>query len=330
MNERPAPEKCAYEVSVVIPVYNGAMTVPLVIKQLEALKVEGGLEVILVNDGSKDNSSEVCQNIADTASVPVTFIDLARNYGEHNAVMAGLCNAHGNFIVTIDDDLQHDPEEIIALYTKCRDQGKDVVYAQWDDKKHSLFRNLGSALTNRMATFLLEKPRDLYLSTFRCMSRFLTDSILNYEGPYPYVDGLILQSTDRIGVHQIVHRDRAFNESNYTLRRLLRLWLIVAVNFSVLPLRMSTIAGAILCVLGMLYFINILVNFLFLDLPPGWASVMSALLIFSGAQLLMLGIIGEYVGRIHLTNNKRPQYVVRSVARAGETSRNAPVGDKRD
>ena len=170
-----------------------------------------------------------------------------------------------------------------------------------------------------MATVLLGKPSDLYLSTFRCMNRFLVDSILSYDGPYPYVDGLILQCTDRIGMHKIIHRDRTINASNYTLRRLLRLWLIVAVNFSVIPLRISTIVGMILCVLGMLYILNVFINFFIFDLPQGWASIMSAFLVFSGAQLLMLGVIGEYVGRIHLTNNKRPQYVIRSIEHSKNT-----------
>ena len=328
MNEHSSAQKTAYEISVVIPVYNGGMTVPLVVERLEALNVAGGIEVILVNDGSADNSAEVCRKIAKDAKIAVTFVDLARNYGEHNAVMAGLRNALGKYVVTIDDDLQHDPEEIIVLYEKCRDEQKDVIYAQWDEKKHSPFRNFGSALTNRMANFLLEKPSDLYLSTFRCMNRFLVTSILSYEGPYPYVDGLILQSTDRIGRHHITHRDRVFNESNYTLRRLLRLWITVAANFSVIPLRISTIAGIVLCALGMLYSVNVFVKFFIMDFPQGWASVMSALLVFSGAQLLMLGVIGEYVGRIHLTNNKRPQYVVRSVSRGNDGDAKASADEK--
>jgi len=314
MNEQTEAANDDIEVSVVIPVYNGDATVPQVVKRLEALNFQGKVEVILVNDGSADNSSTICHEIVATSAHFVIFVDLARNYGEHNAVMAGLRHARGKFVVTIDDDLQHDPEEIVTMYEKCRDTKSDVIYAQWDVKKHSFFRNCGSKLTNKMATFLLEKPHDLYLSTFRCMNRFLVDSILNYDGPYPYIDGLILQCTDRIGMHKITHRDRTINESNYTLRRLLRLWLIIAVNFSVIPLRISTVFGIILCFLGMLYIINVFINFFILDLPPGWASVMSALLVFSGAQLLMLGVIGEYIGRIHLTNNKRPQYIIRSIA----------------
>jgi glycosyltransferase involved in cell wall biosynthesis len=299
------------ELSVVVPVYNGSRTIPRVVGEVSALRIDGGLEIILVNDGSDDDSAAVCSELVKNASVPMTFVNLARNFGEHNAVMAGLKAAQGQYIITIDDDLQHDPADIAAIYDHCRNGGLDVSYTYWDDKKHGLIRNLGSYLTNKMASVIMGKPKDLYFSTFRCMSRFLVDNILRYDGPYPYIDGLILQITDKIGQRKITHHDRKIGKSGYTTRRLIRLWLNIFVNYSVMPLRLSTVIGIGLSFLGLLYAIRVIIFRLLNEAPEGWASLMSAVLLFSGAQLVVLGVIGEYIGRIHLTNNRKPQFIVR-------------------
>jgi undecaprenyl-phosphate 4-deoxy-4-formamido-L-arabinose transferase len=249
--------------------------------------------------------------LIENATVSMTFVNLARNFGEHNAVMAGMESARGRYIVTIDDDLQHDPADIVALYMHCRDGGLDVTYTYWDNKKHNLIRNLGSRLTNKMASIIMGKPKDIYFSTFRCMSRFLVDNILRYDGPYPYIDGLILQITDKIGKMKITHYERGAGRSGYTTRRLVRLWLNIFVNYSVMPLRFSTVIGMVLSFLGLLYTIRIITIRLMDETPEGWASLMSVVLLFSGAQLVVLGVMGEYLGRIHLTNNRKPQFVVR-------------------
>ena len=316
------------ELSVVVPVYNGSRIIARVVDTVSALQIDGGLEIILVNDGSDDDSAAVCSGLVENAAKPMTFVNLARNFGEHNAVMAGLRNAHGRYIVTIDDDLQHDPADIIALYRHCRDGGLDVTYTYWDEKKHGLIRNLGSRLTNEMASFIMGKPRDLYFSTFRCMNRFLVDNILRYDGPYPYIDGLVLQITDKIGKMKITHHERETGQSGYTTRRLIRLWLNIFVNYSVMPLRVSTIVGIGLSFLGLLYTIRVITFHLMNETPEGWASLMSVVLLFSGAQLVVLGVMGEYLGRIHLTNNRKPQFVVRETV-VSKPSTNAGADEKR-
>ena len=299
------------ELSVIVPVYNGAKTIERVVDQVMALQVKGGLELILVNDGSTDDSAIVCDKLVKASTKPIKFVDLARNFGEHNAVMAGLGASVGRYVVTIDDDLQHDPADIIDLYSHCRDNEFDISYTYWDEKKHGIIRNLGSYLTNKMASIIMGKPKDIYFSTFRCMSRFLVDNILQYEGPYPYIDGLVLQITDKIGKLKIIHHQREFGKSGYTTRKLIRLWLNIFVNYSVMPLRISTFIGIVLSFLGLLYTIRVITIHLTNGTPEGWASLMSIVLLFSGTQLIVLGVIGEYLGRIHLTNNRKPQFVIR-------------------
>jgi len=316
------------ELSVVVPVYNGSQTIPRVVDSVSALRIDGGLEIILVNDGSDDDSADVCSGLTEAASVPMIFVNLARNFGEHNAVMAGLRNARGRYIVTIDDDLQHDPADIVALYHHCRDGELDVTYTFWDEKKHGLIRNLGSRLTNKMASIIMGKPQDLYFSTFRCLSRFLVDNILRYDGPYPYIDGLILQITNKIGKIKITHHGRVAGQSGYSTRRLIRLWLNIFVNYSVMPLRISTVIGIGLSFLGLLYAIRVILFRLMNEAPEGWASLISVVLLFSGAQLVVLGVIGEYLGRIHLTNNRKPQFVIRETV-VSKPGTDAGSGEKR-
>jgi undecaprenyl-phosphate 4-deoxy-4-formamido-L-arabinose transferase len=286
------------------------------IAALEELNVPGGHEIVLVVDGSPDNSLAVCQALVAKAKIPITLIDHARNYGEHNAVMTGLRHTRGAHVINMDDDLQNPPEEVARLLAHAQQTGADVVYTYYDEKQHAGWRNLGSGFTNWVASFVLDKPKDLYLSSFRCMSAFLVQEITRYEGPFPYVDGLILQVTQRIDRLLVRHLPRAVGRSNYTLRRLLRLWMSMFVNFSVMPLRISTLTGFALSVIGAIGAIATVIDAIFIAEPPGWASLMAALMLLSGVQLMILGIVGEYLGRLYLTANRKPQSVVRSVTRA--------------
>jgi undecaprenyl-phosphate 4-deoxy-4-formamido-L-arabinose transferase len=216
----------------------------------------------------------------------------------------------------MDDDLQNPPEEVQRLLAFAQRSGKEVVYTYYDDKRHAMWRNLASRFTNRVADFVLDKPRGLYLSSFRCMTAFVAQEIARYEGPFPYVDGLILQVTHDIDRLRVDHLPRATGSSNYTVRRLLRLWMNMFVNFSVMPLRISTLTGFALSGLGAIGVAMAIGEALFSSPPPGWASLMAAVLLLSGVQLLILGIVGEYLGRLYLTINRKPQSVIKEVAHA--------------
>jgi glycosyltransferase involved in cell wall biosynthesis len=313
----PAPPRFA--LSIVIPVYKGAASVGELVAALEELQIPGGHEIVLVNDGSPDNSLAVCRALVERARIPITLVDLARNYGEHNAVMAGLRHASGAHVITMDDDLQNPPEEVERLLEYAQNTGHEVVYTFYDEKQHAFWRNLGSRFTNWVAGFVLDKPKGFYLSSFRCMSAFVVREITRYDGPFPYVDGLILQVTQDIDRLTVRHLPRAVGRSNYTLRRLLRLWLSMFVNFSVMPLRLSTLTGFALSLIGAVGSFVVITEALFFAPPAGWASLMAAVLLLSGVQLLILGIVGEYLGRLYLTANRKPQSVVKSITRADAT-----------
>ncbi len=319
MPDRPA-------LSLVIPCYNSAAVIGKLVSELERLRIEGSHEIVLVNDGSQDETADVCRELVRDAVVPVTLVDLSRNFGEHNAVMAGLRVARGDYIITMDDDGQNPPAEMIRLYHFARESGKDVVYTHYAEKHHSRWRNLGSRFSNRIADLLLDKPKGLYLSTFRCIRSFVADQICRYEGPYPYVDGLILQVTQNLGVMQVAHVERAVGKSGYTLRRLVNLWLNLFLNFSVVPLRVSAVLGFVSSAVGFLATLVVVAEALFTDTPRGWGSLMSVLLLFCGVQLLTVGLVGEYVGRMYLTANRRPQSVIRSVLRSSPMPRAEGAG----
>ena len=311
--------------SIVVPVYRGAATVGLLVEALSSLRPVGGLEVVLVNDGSPDNSGDVCRALLATATIPITYLEHARNFGEHNAVMTGLRHARGDYVITMDDDLQNPPEEVVKLYDHARLGNHDVVYTYYAEKKHEAWRNLGSRFANWVADTLLDKPKGLYLSSFRCMSRLVVREVTKYAGPYPYVDGLIMQVTQRISTLPVLHLARAEGRSNYTLRRLVRLWLNLATSFSVLPLRLAIYAGAALGVLGLLAALYVVWEGLSGGTPSGWASSMTTTLLVAGVQFLILGVLGEYVGRAFLSANGKPQGVVRQVIGPAEAVVHAPI-----
>jgi len=301
--------------SIVIPVYNSALTITRLVEALSGLSIEGGHEIVLVNDGSRDESVAVCEKLIDKYDIPITFINLSRNFGEHNAVLAGLHHTRGMHVITMDDDMQNPPSEVIKLFNYARTSGKDVVYTFFQNKEHDSFRNLGSWLTNWAADFLLDKPKGLYLSSFRCMNAFVVEQICKYEGPFAYIDGLILQVTQNIATIEVEHLPRLIGSSNYTLPKLIHLWLNMFINFSIKPLHISTILGIFLSALGILGALEVAIEYLFWDSPQGYGTIICAILIFSGVQLFTLGLIGEYLGRLHLTSNKKPQYTIRSILR---------------
>lgn len=304
--------------SFVIPLYHSADTIVPLVKQIEALSVEGGHEIVLVNDGSRDGTAGVCRELLREARIPIIFVNHARNYGEHNAVLSGYRHARGAYIVNLDDDGQNPPAEAVRLWQQAKKERLDVVYGHYSAKKHSLWRNLGSWFTNRLADWVLDKPKGFYLSSFRCVSAFVAHEVARHEGPYPYIDGLILQVTQEVGAIEVRHDERMAGQSGYTLRRLVRLWASTFVNFSVMPLRLATLLGLLMAV-GGLASLGIVFYLRLSNQGPdyGWGTLMGALVVFSGTQLVMLGLIGEYLGRMFLTVNRRPQSTIRSVERSG-------------
>ena len=326
----------ALGLSIVVPVYRGAATVAMLVEALAALTPEGGMEVILVNDGSPDNSGEVCRAVAASppltaagTPLPVVYIEHARNYGEHNAVMTGLRHARGRYVITMDDDLQNPPEEVTKLYDHARLGNWDVVYTRYASKKHAPWRNLGSQFANKVADWLLDKPKGLYLSSFRCMSALVVRSVTRYRGPYPYVDGLIMEVTQRIDSIEVRHLPRAEGRSNYTVKRLIRLWLNLATSFSLAPLRMAILAGIAMASLGLAGAAFTIFEAMFSrETPTGWASTMTVILLLTGIQSMILGVMGEYIGRTFLSANGKPQGTVRLIERS-RSARATPVQSNR-
>ncbi|WP_282126073.1 glycosyltransferase family 2 protein [Marinifilum flexuosum] len=299
--------------SIVIPVYNGANSIGQLVPELIAsFSPLFKLEIVLINDCSPDDSENRCIQLFEKYPRWVKFYSLAKNVGEHNAVMAGLNNCSGDKVVIMDDDFQNPTESVIQLVTYASTTNFDVVYSYYDSKKHSLFRNLGSRFNNAVASWMLKKPTDLYLSSFKVLDRFLVEEIIKYNHPFPYIDGLILRTTSNIGKIKVVHNARQNGESGYTLSKLISLWLNMFTNFSILPLRVAMITGLIIAMCGFIYGgITIGEKLINPNLPVGYASTIASITLFSGVQLMAIGMVGEYLGRLFLCNNKHPQFSIR-------------------
>ncbi len=299
--------------SVLIPVYNSEKTIGRLVEGLiRNLCAFYRLEIVLVNDNSADHSEEICVSLFEKYEQTVKFYSLSKNVGEHNAVMAGLNKVTGDYVVIIDDDFQNPISEVSKLVNAALKGQYDVVYSFYEDKKHSLFRNLGSWFNNKVANLMLKKPKDLYLSSFKVLNKFLVSEIIKYQAPFPYIDGIILQITDKIGKVMVEHSKRQEGRSGYTIGKLISLWLNMFTNFSILPLRFSVILGLIFATVGFILGVySAIEKFSNPNMPVGFASLLVAISIFGGIQLIMLGMVGEYIGRIFLSLNKKPQYTIR-------------------
>ncbi len=210
-------------ISIIIPVYNSADTIDKLVEKLMTVLNPQEIQIVLINDGSMDNSHSLCMNLFSKYRSIVTYINLSKNFGEHNAVMAGLNYAHGDYTVIIDDDFQNPPEEVIKLVNEASANKYDIVYTYYKRKRHSWIRNMASRLNNRIADFMLDKPSGLYLSSFKCLSRFVVQEIIKYRGPFPYIDGLALRCSGNIGKVEVRHSEREIGQSGYTFKKMVRL-----------------------------------------------------------------------------------------------------------
>ena len=308
-------------VSFVIPCYRSAATVSAVVEEINSTMAalpNYDHEIILVNDCSPDNTFSVIEGLA-RADKRITAVDLAKNFGQHAAIMAGLHHSRGDYIVCLDDDGQTPADEVGKLLAKL-EEGYDVVYASYGHhKQHSFFRNFGSWLNGKMTEIMLGKPRELSLTSYFAAQRFIIDEMLRYEHCFPYVMGLVLRSTKNICNVAVNHRQRQEGHSGYTLSKLLNLWMNGFTSFSIKPLRLATYMGCLTAFIGFIYAIIIVIRYFTVHMAPmGWSSTTALLLILGGIILLVLGLVGEYVGRIFMCVNASPQYVERKVVKKGQ------------
>lgn len=272
---------------------------------------------MLVNDCSPDNTFEVIRGLA-LSDKRITAVDLAKNFGQHGAIMAGFSHIRGDYVICLDDDGQTPADEAGKLLAKL-EEGYDVAYASYGHhKQHSFFRNFGSWLNGKMTEIMLSKPKDLSLTSYFAAKRFIIDEMLRYEHCFPYIMGLVLRSTRNICNVPVNHRQRQEGSSGYNLGKLISLWMNGFTSFSIKPLRLATYAGSFTALAGFVYAIIIVIRFYTQHLAPlGWSSTTALLLILGGIILLVLGLVGEYVGRIFMCVNASPQYVERRLVKDG-------------
>ena len=294
--------------SIIIPVYNSQDSLVELVK-----KTQGNLnlehEIIFVNDESKDKSWSVIKSLS-TDYNNVLGINLLKNVGQDNAIMAGLSFAKGEFIIIMDDDLQHDPSYINNLYEKCI-EGYDVVYGNFIKKKQKLWKNFGSWINSKVASTFIDKPKGLYISPFKIIKKKIVEEILNYKSPFTYIDGIIFSLTKNISQIDIKHFDRSEGKSNYNISNSFSIFVNHLTGYSILPLRFVTVIGLLLSVFAAILSIIWIINYFNNIEPEGWTSLMLVILFIGGMTMFSLGIIGEYIGRLYLLSSNKPQYVVK-------------------
>lgn len=311
------------KISYVIPCYCSAKTIESVVQEIkEKMQTiqDYVYEIILINDSSPDNTFDVIKELCKKDN-NIKGIGLAKNFGQHAALMAGFHQVTGDIIVCLDDDKQTPADEVDKLIDKI-EEGYDVVYASYGNKRHSLFRNFGSKVNSLMTEYMLGKPKELYISSYFAAKRFVVDEMMRYKNSYPYVIGLVLRTTRNICNVEVTHREREIGTSGYSLKKLLALWTNGFTSFSVLPLRLATFSGVFAAGIGFLYAIwTIIKKIINPAVPVGWSSTIAIMLILGGLILLVLGMIGEYIGRIYISINDSPQYVIREELNTGRVEK---------
>ena len=300
-------------ISFLIPCYRSEDTIEFVINEIEqkmSEREEYDYEIVAVNDASPDDVlTKLCYLMKKNNKIKI--IDLAKNSGKEAALMAGYRNVLGDIVVNLDDDGQCPVYELWNLVDPLFN-GYDVSIASYSSKKQSAFKNFGSRVNSIMTRVLLEKPKDIQLSNFMALKRFVVDEIVRYENPFPYALGIIFKSTSKIINVPMEERERFSGTGSFTFRKSLSLWLNGFTAFSVKPLRLSSLIGALCAVIGFLFgIITIIKKLIIPNISVGWSSIVSIMLFIGGLIMLMLGMIGEYIGRIYISINSTSQYVIR-------------------
>lgn len=298
------------KISVVIPVYNSEATIAELYNRLTSVfkTITDEFEIIFVDDGSCDRSWQRLNELRNK-DIRVKIIQLMRNFSQHNAIMCGFHFVEGEYIITMDDDLQNPPEELPKLISKIK-EGYDLVYGEYVSKKHNLFRNIGSSLIQIVYKKVFKVPNNF--TAFRIIRRQQIQGILKYDRNYVFIDGLLSWNTNNIGYIHISHHEREHGKSGYGFKKLLTLSLNMVTNFSIVPLQVASFFGLLFAFLGFIMAIFFFVKKIIFNIPvAGYTSLIIAITIFAGIQLLTLGLIGEYIGRIHLNINEKPQYEIR-------------------
>ena len=306
-------------VSFVIPCYRSVQTIGRVVEEIDTTMKSLSsyhYEIVLVNDSSPDDTYEVIRALCGQRT-DICGVNLAKNFGQHAALMAGFRYAHGDVVVCLDDDGQTPADEVGKLLDKI-DEGYDVVYAKYTRKHHSGFRNFGSKINELMTRVMLGKPKKLYISSYFAARKFVVEEMMRYTNPYPYVIGLVLRTTKNIANVEVTHRDREMGTSGYTIGKLLGLWFNGFTAFSIKPLRIATAMGCLTACGGFIYGIyTVIKKFVNPAVPVGFSAIMAALVFIGGMIMLMLGLIGEYIGRVYISLNNSPQYVIKECLNTG-------------
>jgi undecaprenyl-phosphate 4-deoxy-4-formamido-L-arabinose transferase len=301
-------------ISIVVPVFRSSQSLPKLVEEINLVLQNSGhaFEIILVCDGSPDNSwNMICELHSNATNI--VGINLRKNVGQHNALMAGLRHAQGDMIVTMDDDLQHNPSYIPVMINKI-DEGFDLVYAKFSRREHSSWKVVGSKLNSFLARKLISAPRDLYLSPFRAMTSELCGEVVASTTPFLYLDGTILELNPKVASIEVQHEPRIHGDSNYNLRKSISLAAKMATSYSILPLRLTTYLGITMSFFSFSLGILFIVQKLTIDVMPiGWTSLITALMMVSGLQLLSIGVLGEYLGRLFRIANGQQQYHIKEI-----------------
>jgi len=298
-------------ISLIIPTYKGSETLSKLIEELILIFKDYKIEIVIVNDCSPDNTHEDCINLFRKYPDKIIYLKLSKNFGEHNAVIAGLRHSEGDLVIIMDDDYQNAPNEAFKLAEYSLKNDYDVVFTKYRVKKDSFIRNLMSKIANISAQLILKKPNEIYFSSFKSIKRNLVNEITKYKGPYPYIDGLILSVTQNIGSYEVAHAERKQGKSSYSLYKLAKHYGNLITNFSTIPIHLFSIVGFVITIVSFFFIISIIIEKIFNpDVPLGYSTLITIIIFFSGVQILFLGLIGEYVGKILKNVNNENQYTI--------------------